>query len=108
MRLRDDPEAMKKYKHEKYLLQKAMYTARNIRRRKMIKEFINAQKNQPCADCRVQYPPYVMDFDHVRGEKLFNVSAAPAIVPNLDKIREEIAKCDLVCSNCHRIRTYSV
>jgi len=46
-----------------------------------------------------------MDFDHVRGRKHKNVME---LVPTLSKkkIDEEIAKCEVVCSNCHRIRTH--
>jgi lysyl-tRNA synthetase class I len=46
-----------------------------------------------------------MDFDHVRGKKHKNVME---LVPTLSKkkIDEEIAKCEVVCSNCHRVRTH--
>ena len=35
--------------------------------------FIQRFKRNPCVDCGVEYPPYVMDFDH-RGDKTFQVS----------------------------------
>src|SRR5688572_24069191 len=35
--------------------------------------FMNAIKDRPCADCGGSFPPYCMDFDHVRGVKSFNV-----------------------------------
>ena len=59
----------------------------------------------PCIDCGINYPYYVMDFDHVRGVKHANVME---LVSTLSKKRidEEIAKCEIVCSNCHRIRTH--
>lgn len=59
----------------------------------------------PCADCQIQYPYYVMDFDHVRGKKHANVME---LVQTLSrkKIDEELAKCEIVCSNCHRVRTH--
>lgn len=44
-----------------------------------------------------------MDFDHVRGEKAFSI--AVRYVHSLDKLFAEIEKCDIVCANCHRIRT---
>jgi hypothetical protein len=45
-----------------------------------------------------------MDFDHRPGEeKLFNVSRF--CVASMQLVLAEVAKCDLVCSNCHRIRT---
>lgn len=48
-----------------------------------------------------------MDFDHVRGEKKYNIGSmvGRGLSPKL--IDEEVAKCELVCSNCHRIRTYA-
>ena len=59
----------------------------------------------PCVDCGINYPYYVMDFDHVRGQKHANVME---LVSTLSKKRIdlEIAKCEIVCSNCHRIRTH--
>ncbi len=45
-----------------------------------------------------------MDFDHVHGKKLFTIGSG--IVRALKKVMNEIAKCDLVCANCHRVRTY--
>ena len=59
----------------------------------------------PCMDCKNRYPYYVMDFDHVRGTKHANVME---LIPTLSKkkIDLEIAKCEIVCSNCHRIRTH--
>jgi hypothetical protein len=46
-----------------------------------------------------------MDFDHVRGVKHKNVAE---LIPTLSKkkIDDEIKKCEVVCSNCHRIRTH--
>jgi hypothetical protein len=69
---------------------------------KYIREY---KERHPCADCKIQYPYYVMDFDHVRGKKQKNVME---LVPTLSKkkIDEEIAKCEVVCSNCHRARTH--
>ena len=60
----------------------------------------------PCMDCKESYPYYVMDFDHVRGRKHKNVME---LIPTLSKkkIDEEIAKCEIVCSNRHRVRTHS-
>jgi len=46
-----------------------------------------------------------MDFDHVRGEKVLSISAMVHKGFSWESILAEIAKCDVVCSNCHRIRT---
>jgi hypothetical protein len=62
-------------------------------------------KSKPCMDCKITYPWYVMDFDHVRGKKLANVSQLIARCSK-QKLLDEIAKCDVVCANCHRERTH--
>ena len=63
--------------------------------------------NTPCMDCGVQYPYYVMQFDHREGEvKLYNVSRLSADGLSRKALDLEIAKCDIVCANCHCTRTY--
>ena len=64
---------------------------------------LNALKNVPCVDCGGRFPPECMDFDHVRGKKLFLVSTARQ--RSIETSLAEIAKCEVVCANCHRIRT---
>ena len=72
---------------------------------KKCRDFINKIKSEAaCADCGNFYPSYVMDFDHVRGEKKFNVAAS--MHAGYRKLVAEIEKCDIVCSNCHRERTH--
>jgi hypothetical protein len=74
--------------------------------RKKIQAIIQDAKSVPCADCGIKYPYYVMDFDH-RGDKEFNIGGfSKAQVHTAEKILAEIAKCDVVCSNCHRERSY--
>jgi len=55
-------------------------------------------------DCGKRWHFCAMDFDHVRGKKLFEINDASCRA--LQKVKDEIAKCDVVCANCHRIRTY--
>lgn len=77
----------------------------HIQHRKLIKEFIIDQKDKPCMDCGNNYPWYVMQFDHVRGEKKFNLATAVKRERSIKSLIEEISKCDLVCANCHAERT---
>lgn len=58
---------------------------------------------RPCYDCGNFFRPECMDFDHVSGEKLFDLAAGAS--HSWDSVRLEIDKCDLVCACCHRIRT---
>jgi hypothetical protein len=63
------------------------------------------KSNTPCMDCKESFPYYVMDFDHVRGRKQANVSEL-IVTLSKKRIDLEIAKCEIVCSNCHRVRTH--
>jgi hypothetical protein len=72
------------------------------------REIIEKIKNNPCKDCGGVFPPYCMDFDHKDGqEKIASISTMRALAYSMENILSEIAKCDLVCSNCHRIRTFT-
>jgi hypothetical protein len=76
------------------------------RRREAIRRYLIETKNVPCSDCGKSYPYYVMDFDHI-GEKLFDIGNAARKGKTLQKVVDEVAKCEVVCSNCHRIRTHN-
>ena len=66
---------------------------------------VNSLKSKPCADCGGCFPPECMDFDHRPGTgKKWGIGTCVARY-TLDALFEEIAKCDIVCANCHRIRT---
>jgi 5-methylcytosine-specific restriction endonuclease McrA len=73
-----------------------------IRRNRVI---IEAAKSAPCMDCGRKFPPYVMDFDHVVGTKRGTIASWYVSISE-KALLEEIAKCEVVCANCHRIRTY--
>lgn len=74
------------------------------RRRAALSALIVQAKARPSADCGRTYPHYVMDFDHVRGTKLANVSEMRN--GTVKAMQAEIEKCEVVCANCHRIRSY--
>jgi hypothetical protein len=63
----------------------------------------HALKSFPCADCGGVFDPVCMDFDHRPGEAKIKCVAK---IQNIEAMKAEAAKCDLVCANCHRIRTY--
>lgn len=70
------------------------------------KAIILYKESNPCMDCGVSYPYYVMHLDHREGEVKFkNISRMTTY--SQAKILAELAKCDLVCSNCHAIRTFN-
>ncbi len=95
--------------HKRYYLRnKELYKDKNVRRRKELIGFVISLKQKPCMDCGIQYPHYVMDFDHRdRKTKLTSINRMINYHSySKEKISKEIKKCDLVCANCHRIRTH--
>lgn len=58
----------------------------------------------PCVDCG-EADPVVLDFDHVRGTKAANVSLLVKNMAPLVRVKDEIAKCEVRCANCHRRKT---
>lgn len=78
--------------------------AKRNRRRNM--EFTTRLKEAtPCTDCGRKYPHYVMEFDHLR-DKHVQVSTLVQRPCSLEMIQDEIAKCEVVCANCHKERTH--
>lgn len=78
--------------------------ARNRRAlRDRVSAAITSAKAAPCADCGRQLPPEMMDLDHVRGRKVADSVGMRRL--GLRAALEEIRKCDVVCVNCHRVRT---
>ena len=95
------------YKQEHYARNRQRYIDDAQRRRRALvaertTELLEFLLSHPCADCG-EADPLVLEFDH-RSDKSFNVSKGlrdhswPAVLA-------EIAKCDVVCANCHRRRT---
>ena len=85
------------------LIKSRFYHMNKIKRAQFFRDKV---KDRPCLDCSIKYPPYVMQFDHRNPkEKLFPIGSNYAKVSHKSLI-DEIAKCDVVCANCHAIRTY--
>ena len=84
-----------------YYLAKAKRS--NLKKRLFRRDLLRQLKSVPCMDCGVAYPTHVMEFDHVRGVKRFNLAASPWL--NAEGILAEASKCEIVCANCHRERT---
>jgi hypothetical protein len=90
-------------KNVQYYVKKA-----HARRKELLNEF---NKNlyeyleaHPCIDCG-ESDPVVLEFDHVRGEKSYNVSSLGTRLVSWNSVLKEIAKCEVRCANCHRRKT---
>jgi hypothetical protein len=72
-----------------------------------IRDQLDAIKSAPCMDCGKAFHPCQMDFDHRPGTvKVTNIGRMVNDEYSLGDILDEISKCDLVCANCHRLRTW--
>ena len=91
------------FKSRGQLHREQSYEARR-RRREAAREFIYEHlRSHPCSDCE-EKDPLLLEFDHV-GAKRAHVSVLTADGFSIDHIKTEIARCEVVCVNCHRIRT---
>lgn len=81
----------------------AKHRAEYVERNRRI--VLNIKGATPCKDCGKFFPPVCMDFDHIRDTKKSSVSKLMHTGASVEKLMEEIRKCELVCANCHRIRT---
>jgi hypothetical protein len=72
--------------------------------KKKYKDWITEyKKNHRCSNCGVD-DPRVLEFHHIdKTQKDFTISVAYYNRVGLDKIMQEIKKCDILCANCHRI-----
>jgi hypothetical protein len=95
------------YKQEHYALNRARYIrSAQERKRAVVAErvayLLDFFRSHPCVDCG-EDDPLVLEFDHL-GEKEFNISKGIRD-RGWDAVLAEMAKCDVVCANCHRRRT---
>lgn len=90
-----------------YQRNKSAYIARNSEKKSKLRDFLHKYKEfHGCCDCGNRFPYYVLDFDHRDpNEKSYQPSKLSE-TGSWDKMLAEIAKCDVVCANCHRERTH--
>ena len=93
-----------------YLANSDVYKLRASKRRRAyldeLKQFVRKAKDVPCADCGVKYPYYVMQFDHVDPNKNFDIASVRRRLLSIAVVAAEIARCEVVCANCHAERTH--
>lgn len=89
-----------------YHANREQYLERNRQRKLEMREHVSLVKSVPCQDCEGEYPTYVMDLDHRDpNEKCGNIDKFINL-GSWKKLLAEIEKCDVVCANCHRERTW--
>ena len=82
---------------------------RLARKRKRIADHVawmRALKDKPCTDCRGSFHPAAMTFDHLPGSIKVHDIATLVRRGSIGLAKLEIEKCEVVCANCHAIRTF--
>jgi hypothetical protein len=89
-----------------YQKNREWYIKRDAKRDKVWRNWLSSLKEgKPCQNCKQVYHPVVMDWHH-RDPSLKIRGVAHFRPTNKQAVYEEIAKCDLLCSNCHRYLTH--
>ena len=93
--------------HERYERTRGMQVRTRVWERGRAEWLLSLKDGKPCTDCGRVFPAAVMQWDHLPGvPKLGNISTDMSR-RSRDEVLEEIAKCELVCANCHAIRTFA-
>lgn len=96
-------DCMKSYRKKHYTENKETYIKqKDARSLKYRLEFYGWLQTQKCVDCGND-DFRVLELDHQR-DKSYNISEKIAYTP-FKTIMKEVEKCEVVCANCHRIRT---
>jgi hypothetical protein len=99
----------RKYTAAHYRGNKESYRESNHRKGRAVREYVQTLKSTtPCTDCKQTFHFSVMEFDHIGDDKVCTVSSL-VYTRNLSwsRLKAEIAKCELVCANCHRMRSWN-
>ena len=99
-------EEKRAYQRAHYHANKDSWRQKRKRWEGKMRALILAAKDVPCADCSERWPAVVMEFDHRPGTvKCFNLGDQRSRKQGLAAVLAELAKCDVLCPTCHRIRT---
>lgn len=81
--------------------------SQQAKRREMREWITSLKRDISCKDCAGVFHPAAMHFDHLPGYvKVAGIREMVNRFPNRALIEAEMAKCELVCANCHAVRTY--
>lgn len=85
---------------------RALMRVRDRDRYTEIRDWLWAMKScTPCTDCGQMWEPWQMQFDH-RDPSQKTANVMSLIRAGMPALEAELAKCDIVCANCHMTRTY--
>jgi hypothetical protein len=101
-------EVQKRSAKKYYENNKEAQFARNKGKKDDIRSYIQQYKEyRGCMDCKGKFPFYVLDLDHRDPTTKRFLPSRLAKNNSWDTMIAELAKCDVVCANCHRVRTHN-
>lgn len=85
------------------------YRAQQTAKRQAQKAELVALMGGKCVECGYDGPQEALDFDHRDPTgKTLDIAAALSRATAFERIKAEVlAKCQLLCANCHRIKTFA-
>jgi|SRR5271157_5348777 len=96
--------------NQHYHANKSAYKKRSLEYRRSKRDearrLIDEARSKPCHDCEQQHPRWRMELDHRDPSKKTRCVSEMVGSYTLQQIAREIEKCDAVCANCHRDRTF--
>ena len=96
----------KGYDQAYFAATKPLRVAQKRARKAELVAWVRGLKERPCADCGGTFHPVAMHFDHRPGEEKVSEIGFMIRGYSRKRILAEIAKCDLVCANCHAVPTF--
>jgi hypothetical protein len=90
-----------------YYRRNRAFESRRVRiRQDATRDLLRERRSVPCLDLGGGFEPHRMDFDHRDPEaKSFRLTSGSAMLASAKRLEAEVRKCDVVCANCHRVRT---
>jgi len=98
------PKAYERFQHSSKKAIKKWHARLAVERRQLLDK-IKLEKG--CKECGYKEYPVALDFDHINPKtKEFNIGTSYTSV-SLKRLHKEIDKCQILCANCHRVKTHA-
>lgn len=90
-----------------YARNKQSYINKASQRRRYLSQYLwRVKRFCGCKDCGIK-DPRVLEFDHIKAGKTMNPTMIRSSGWGMAKVKTELRLCEVVCANCHRLRTYT-
>lgn len=97
----------REYDHDYHQRTRPIRMAQKRYRGEILEWYRELKRDKPCADCGGVFHYSAMEWDHRPGTaKVALISTLVIKTNSRRRVLDEIAKCDLVCANCHAVRTF--